>query len=421
LRSLPLRPDVPLDLVPVDMVVNATLAAIPRIAQTGGVRIYQVATGSRNPISLGDLYDLIYRYFVRNPMLDKAGRPIRIQYLRFPSKPQFRLQHRLRSWPLARAEKTLERMTAVPAAGKARRRIAATRAAAAKLYYYGAIYEPYLNMECRFEVDATMALYQSLDADERRALRFDVTQLNWRHYIQNVHIPGIKRYILKLEGHDVVRPECHDAEPFPATIPELLSRTRRFGDKTALQMRRGGEWQRVSYTELAQAAAAVGSRLHALGLQRGDRVVLFSENQPEWGMAYLGAAAHGLVVVPLDAQTWHKEVWAIARHTRAKALLLSESCFKRLSPESVLENENATDPLLLLNVNRRAAPFGLAEYPRSTGGVALSPVGNGRTAAPIAVGGGLTRITDHPILEPAQAPEPDDAASIIFTVKEFFG
>ena len=86
LRALPMKPDVHLDLVPVDMVVNALLASIPHAAREGGVHIYQVATGSRNPISLGALYDLIYRYFVRNPMLDKAGSPIRIRYLRFPSQ-----------------------------------------------------------------------------------------------------------------------------------------------------------------------------------------------------------------------------------------------------------------------------------------------------------------------------------------------
>ena len=27
-----------------------------------------------------------------------------------------------------------------------------------------------------------------------------MTQLNWRHYVQNVHIPGVKKYILKMEG-----------------------------------------------------------------------------------------------------------------------------------------------------------------------------------------------------------------------------
>jgi long-chain acyl-CoA synthetase len=434
LRALPMRPDVHLDLVPVDMVVNALLAAIPRVATQGGLHCYQVATGSRNPITLGDLYDLIYRYFIRNPMLDRSGKPIRIRYLRFPRKPLFKLQHKLRRWPLDRAERMLERMPVVPGASRAKRRISATRTAFDRLYYYGEIYEPYLNMDCRFEVDNTMALFHSLDEDEKRAFHFDVTQLNWRHYVQNVHIPGIKRYILKMEGHDSMRSIDAATDPFPTTIPELLGASAaRFGNKTALQIRRGGEWQRVSFVELAQAAATVAENLRALRLERGDRVVLFSENQPEWGMAYLGAVSLGLTVVPLDAQTWHKEVWAIAHFTGAKALLVSENCFKRLAPEGVLENDRAPEPIQIVDVSRHCAPWRMHEYPRSTQGRAVvreavaEVVGVVGPSGPGASGnggnglGGSGNGANGSPAEPAEiatatvAVQPDDPASIIFT------
>ena len=394
LRSLPLRPDVHLDLVPVDMVVNAMLAATPRARADSGLQIYQVATGSRNPITLGTLYELIYRYFTRNPMLDKAGRPIRIQPLRFPSKSLFKLQHRLRSWPLDRAERTLERLSNIRGASKAKRRVSATRAANERLYYYGAIYEPYLNIDCRFEVDRTLELYHALDEDERNVFGFDVTQLNWRHYIQNVHIPGIKRYVLKLEGEGAARLEGQRTavETPPPTIPELLQQSAaRYGERTALQMRRGGTWQRVSYAALGQAAGEVAAHLRAAGLRHGDRVVLFAENQPEWGMAYLGAVTLGLMVVPLDAQTWQNEVWSVARFTGARAILASESCFKRFAPESVLGNEQSASPVWLFNVSERCAPFARPEYPRSTSAAAGAPAGP------------LPKVT------------PDDPASIIFT------
>jgi len=385
LRSLPLNPDVHLDLVPVDMVVNALLAALPRGAARDGLSVYQVATGSRNPISLGDLYDLIYRYFVRNPMLDKSGRPIRIKYLRFPSKSAFRLQHRLRRMPLESAEKALDRVPGFDAASRAKRRVSATRAALDKLYYYGEIYEPYLNMNCRFEVDRTMELYESLDAEEQKAFPFDVSRLNWRHYIQNVHIPGIKRYILKMEGNHTAHLEPPGAEPRPQTIGDLLARSAaRFGDKTALQIRRGGEWQRWSYVRLLREAEAMRDHLTALGLRKGDRVALWSENQPEWGVAALGAALAGIVIVPLDWQTWPPEAWAIVRFTGARAILVSELCAKRLSPEALAENAASATPVHIVPVNRDAA----------------------------AVDAATASATLPPATEPVNA---DDPASIIFT------
>jgi long-chain acyl-CoA synthetase len=435
LRALPLKPDVHLDLVPVDMVVNALLASIPHAAIEGGLQCYQVATASRNPISIGDLYDLIYRYFVRNPMLDKAGRPIRIRRLSFPNRSAFRLQHRLRSIPLETAEKTLDRLSHLGAAARAKRRVSATRAAHERLYYYGEIYEPYLNSDCRFEVDRTMALYHGLDEDEKRQFNFDVTRLNWRHYIQNVHVPGVKKFVLKMEGNAAAaRAESERAAAQAWTIPDLLAQSAaRFGAKTALQVRRNGAWERFSFADLERHAQRVARQFRRMGLHKGDRVVLYSENQPEWGIAWLGASIAGLVVVPLDAQTWQKEVWSVARFTEARALLASAACFKRLTPEGLLENERSPLPVKLLDVNRLGLPFMLHAYPRSTqveevpalpahddagdGSPSGLAVGGSEAMAALGIkaaaklgGGDATSAAFEP-----SPVSPDDPASIIFT------
>lgn len=395
LRSLPLDPKVNLDLVPVDMVVNALLAAIPEAATSREVKVYQVATGAVNPINLGTLHDLIFEYFRRNPMPNKEGEPIRIRRLRFPNPTAFRLQHRLRAVPLGTAERTLERLALFDATQKVRHRIAATRVAYEKLYYYGEIYEPYLNLNCRFRVDETLKLSGKLTDQEKREFNFDVSRLNWRHYIQNVHIPGVKKYILKMEGTgtlEVAEEEALRQEAF--TINELLDRAvARFPERTALQVKRGQKWARFTYSEVQSRAREVGKRLLSYGLRKGDRVVLFSENQPEWGICYLGAASAGIVVVPLDAQSWHREVWSVARWTEAKALLVSENCLNRLPEPGLLENEALETPRLVLDVNRLCNPFDLPNLQRST----------------MTTGDAAPTEGDWPTVEP------DDVASIIFT------
>ncbi len=351
LKSLPLNPDVLIDLVPVDVVVNTLLASLTKAGQEGGLSIYQVATGSQNPITLGELYELIYRYFVKNPMLDKSGRPIEIRRLKFPNPATFRLRHRLKTVPLDTAERTLERLSIFDSTKKVKRRISAAKVAHQKLYYYGEIYEPYLNLDCQFEVDNTIELFNSLDADEKRRFNFDVTRLNWRHYIQNIHIPGVKKFILKIEGAGTMELEEDASKPPVSTIPELLIRSaERFQDRTALQIKRGAEWTRLSYGDLRKQAERAAKNLWRAGLEKGDRVLLFSENMPEWGVAYLGSALRGLVVVPVDSQSWHREVWALCKYTEAKAILASEKCFERLSADSRAENDNSPRPTLVLNV-----------------------------------------------------------------------
>lgn len=394
LRSLPLNPNVNLDLVPVDMVGNALLAAIPALREPGQLEILQVATAAENPITLGRLYDLIYEYFLSNPMLDREGNPIRIRRLRFPHPSTFRLQHRLKLMPLRTAERTLDKLTIFDSTQKVRRRLAATRAAQQKLYYYGEIYEPYLNMNCTFRVDKTMALFDSLSEEEQRRFNFDVRRLNWRHYIQNVHIPGVKKFILKIEGTgslELEEPVLSPGGPF-STINELLDYSAaRFPRKTALQMKRGNGWVAFTFSQLQEKAREVGLRLARFGIRKGDRVVLFSENQPEWGIAYLGAVAAGAVVVPLDAQTWHQEVWSVCRFTEARALLVSRRCLGRLDSEGLRKNEGASEPVVLLDVDNFCRPAALPEYPRSS-----SP-------PPLAGEVHLPHV------------EPDDLASIIFT------
>lgn len=359
LRSLPLNPNVIIDLVPVDMVVNSLLASIPKVGN-GSLHIYQIATGSQNPITLGELYDLVYRYFVANPMLDKTGSPIRLKRLKFPNPATFRLQHRLRSVPLDTAERTLERLSSFDATHKFKRRISATKVALQKLYYYGQIYEPYLNLNCRFEVDNAISLFNSLSKEDKELFGFDITRLNWRHYVQNVHISGVKKHILKVEGEGTLEVDYDSpSQGFPvSTIYELLCYSaKQFAEKTALQVKQEGRWERITYSELKQATDQIGYRLRQEGLSKGDRVILYSENHPDWGVAYLGAVSMGLIMIPLDAQTWRREVWSVARFTQARAVLASEHCFRRLSSKELKDNDNQQMPVRLLNVNRGCVSF----------------------------------------------------------------
>ncbi|MFB3141362.1 MAG: AMP-binding protein [Acidobacteriota bacterium] len=366
LRSLPLDASVILDLVPVDLVVNALLATIPRAAEEGGVKVYHVATGAKNPVTLGELHRLVYEYFQKNPMLDRRGEPIHIKPLKFPKQSTFRLQHKLKTVSLKTAERTLRKLPSSRRTEKVKRKISTAKMAYDKLYYYGEIYRPYLNLNCRFEVDNTVELFNSLNAEEKELLNFDIERLNWRHYIQNVHIPGVKKHVLKLDAVGTLQVE--DMASWDAlTINTLVERSaERFPTKTALQIKREGYWQRFTYKDLHEMAQKIGQAFLEMGLRKGDRVVLYSENTPEWGAAYLGAASIGVVVVPLDAQTWHKEVWSVVRFTQSRALLASEYCLARLASEALKENEAREFPVTLLNVDQRCQPFALKEYPRST-------------------------------------------------------
>ena len=270
LRSLPMNPKVCLDIVPVDMVVNALISSVePALNQTG-VTIYQVATGDANPVSLGKVYSLVHDYFVKNPMLSKVGQPIQIKPIRFSNPTLFRFGHKARAGLLAATEKTLKVLGLVGIGQLKLRKIAVKKVALQKLYYYGKIYGPYLTLDCCFKTNNTLNLFASLSKREKQDLNFDVSQINWRHYIQNIHIPGVKKYILKLEGGKSLEPNSGPSKQDPRglTINQLLDRSaEKFPHKVALQIKKSRQWHRVTYRELQLTTQAVGSRLSGQGFR----------------------------------------------------------------------------------------------------------------------------------------------------------
>src|SRR5438874_8946236 len=55
-----------------------------------------------------------------------------------------------------------------------------------------------------------------------------------------------------------------------------------------------------TYAEVGRAARGFAARLAAQGVARGDAVVFWSENRPEWIVAFWGCLLGGVVVVPID-------------------------------------------------------------------------------------------------------------------------
>jgi long-chain acyl-CoA synthetase len=55
-----------------------------------------------------------------------------------------------------------------------------------------------------------------------------------------------------------------------------------------------------SYADVGRASNAFAARLAAAGITKGDKVVVFSENRPEWIVAFWGCLLIGAVVVPID-------------------------------------------------------------------------------------------------------------------------
>ncbi len=82
-------------------------------------------------------------------------------------------------------------------------------------------------------------------------------------------------------------------------LSEFLSR----GDETAFAHRRGLRVARWSYEQIARTAYQFARELETRRVGKGDRVLLWAENSPEWVASFFGCLLRGVIVVPLEVQS----------------------------------------------------------------------------------------------------------------------
>lgn len=76
-----------------------------------------------------------------------------------------------------------------------------------------------------------------------------------------------------------------------------------------------------TYSALGDAAKNFASRLAVHGFIKGDKVILWGENRPEWLVALWGCLLRGVIVVPVDYRASDALVQAIQRVAAAKLLV----------------------------------------------------------------------------------------------------
>ncbi|HEX8217021.1 MAG TPA: long-chain fatty acid--CoA ligase [Allosphingosinicella sp.] len=139
-------------------------------------------------------------------------------------------------------------------------------------------------------------------------------------------------------------------EYFPNLVAMFFTRASEKGDAPFLWSKSGGEWRPITWRAAAQEVVRLASALQRLGLSRGDRVMLISENRPEWLIADLAIMAAGCVSVPAYTTNTERDHQHILDDSGARAIIVStQKLAKPLLPaahrSSACEHVIAIDPV----------------------------------------------------------------------------
>ena len=110
------------------------------------------------------------------------------------------------------------------------------------------------------------------------------------------------------------------------TIKDILEAiSKKYGNKTALRIRNDdGSFKEISFVKLGRRVVSISSVLINLGIQKGDRVAIFSENKPEWAAAYFGIISCGGTILPVDVKLSDAEVEFILNDSQTKCIFVSD-------------------------------------------------------------------------------------------------
>jgi long-chain acyl-CoA synthetase len=115
--------------------------------------------------------------------------------------------------------------------------------------------------------------------------------------------------------------------PGPAgTLSALfLSAVERYDKPAAMLYKAGGEWRPISHRAFAERVRHTAFGLQTLGVQRGGKVAILSENRPEWAIADFACLTMGAVDVPIYPTLPADKIAYILRDSAATVLLVSSS------------------------------------------------------------------------------------------------
>jgi long-chain acyl-CoA synthetase len=114
--------------------------------------------------------------------------------------------------------------------------------------------------------------------------------------------------------------------PAPGTLNQLFfDAVSRYNRPDALQYKKDGVYKPISHATMADRVRHAARGLASLGIRRGDRVAILSENRPEWAIADFACLTAGLTDVPIYPTLPSDQIAYILKDSSAVAIFVSNS------------------------------------------------------------------------------------------------
>ena len=210
LPEFPGLPDSVLDVVPVDFVVNAIIAAAQNPAPVNAPKYYHVASGASNPLPFHEMFENVNEFFLKNPMPKPGDGHIVVPTWKFPGGVKVEKEMLRKERAVIAAERILKRLPPTQRTRAWLTQMQTNRSDLETLKNFTQLYRVYVQTEIIFDDTNLRALNETIPAELRQDRGFDIASIDWDDYLQNVHFPAItqltRAFAKRKEGRSADEP-----------------------------------------------------------------------------------------------------------------------------------------------------------------------------------------------------------------------
>jgi len=174
----------------------------------------------------------------------------------------------------------------------------------------------------------------------------------------------------------------------PQTLNDIFFAVAARGQKRVMLVRDATQWAPVSSQEFCRSVGGVARALRQLGLTKGDRLAILSENRMEWAVADFASLLLGVAVVPIYATLTAQQTAYILCDSGARVVVVSTQ--KQLEKVLSIKAQTAVEHVLVMDEVDTAGVVRMRQLMRENG-------------------------ADADLEARAHSITPDDLASIIYT------
>src|SRR5436190_14876752 len=334
---IPVNEKLVLDIIPVDMVAGAILAAaMNALVDPHPPLVFQASSGDSNPNDMKRIVGLVGLYKRQHFEDKETGNNLVNKLAGMVETTTVKQRtYELTSAPMLnklakRADELLDKASPRWGGGRIgnivsdlQKSVESFERTTQETMDAFAMFKPFMiDNEYLYRSDNLRALMSMIREKEKDLLPWYPEKLDWYDYWLNVHFPGMRKWVLP-----TLEEELKIQEKRSYTYRDLLdlfdTSTKRFTTRIAMRIERNGRKEQYTFEDVRELTLRAAGFFAKKGIKSGDRVILFSHNMPEWGMTYFGILKAGATAIPIDPASSIDEIINFARTGEASAIVLS--------------------------------------------------------------------------------------------------